>query len=332
MNLNLVPLSELFDVVYGNKFDLCNMPAADADYVNFVSRTAYNNGVSARVGRVPGAKPYPAGCITVALGGAILSSFTQVSEFYTAQNVAVLRPKTSMSLGTLLYYCAAISANKFRYSAFGREANRTLRTLLVPPLDAVPLWANAALPAEKKSLAAGLASFTEENIDTAKPERMKSRTVSDLLCVHELFDITRGTNLDLNALQQVDDGIPYISCTGSNNGVLAKVAAVPGVEPLPAGCLTVALVGNAMASFIQEKPFYSAQNIAILTPREPMTQSVLLYYAACLRLNQFRFSYGRKANRTMKNLFVPAPQALPSWVEGSISKCAANLTNRLHTA
>jgi len=31
-------------------------------------------------------------------------------------------------------------ANRFRYSTYGREANRTLRTLLVPKRKSVPSW------------------------------------------------------------------------------------------------------------------------------------------------------------------------------------------------
>jgi hypothetical protein len=135
-----VPLAELFVIEHGNKFDLNKMqPCRPGQGVAFVGRSGERNGIVGSVRRTA-AKPFPAGLITVALGGAALSSFVQPRPFYTAQNIDVLRPRTKMSLDTKLYYCLCIEANRFRYSAFGREANRTLRALAVPPLADVPSW------------------------------------------------------------------------------------------------------------------------------------------------------------------------------------------------
>jgi len=65
-----------------------------------------------------------------------------VRPFYTAQNIDVLEPKTAMSLDAKLFYCLCIEANIFRYSTFGREANRTLKNLLVPEIGCIPDWVN----------------------------------------------------------------------------------------------------------------------------------------------------------------------------------------------
>ena len=96
------------------------------------------------VEKVPGVEPLAAGLITVALGGAALSSFVQPHPFYTAQNIDVLKPRMKMSLDTKLYYCLCIEANRFRYSTYGREANRTLKNLMVPKIDGVPDWIQGA--------------------------------------------------------------------------------------------------------------------------------------------------------------------------------------------
>jgi hypothetical protein len=50
-----------------------------------------------------------------------------------------------MSLSTKLFYCLCIEANRFRYSTFGREANRTLKNLLVPSAKSVPPWVEGAM-------------------------------------------------------------------------------------------------------------------------------------------------------------------------------------------
>ncbi len=137
---SLVPLDTVFDVEHGNKLDLNKMVVLNqsADAITFVGRSGERNGFAALVGAVLGVEPYRAGLITVALGGSTLFSFVQPHPFYTAQNVDVLIPKTPTSLEAKQYYCLCIEANRFRYSTYGREANRSLRKLLVPKV--APAW------------------------------------------------------------------------------------------------------------------------------------------------------------------------------------------------
>lgn len=140
MKNNLVRLDHLFRIRHGNKFDLNKMkkttPKGEA--IAFVGRSGEENGIVAFVERKKKIEPYPAGYITVALGGLALSSFVQPREFYTGQNIDVLEPLLEMSFDSKMYYCLCIEANRFRYSTFGREANRTLKTLLVPEIS--PEW------------------------------------------------------------------------------------------------------------------------------------------------------------------------------------------------
>jgi hypothetical protein len=123
----------------GNKFDRNKMEPCgpDDEAIAFVNRSGVN-GISGFVRRVAGREPYGSGTITVALGGSALSSFVQPWSFYTAQNIDVLTPKEPMPLEVKLYYCLCIEANRFRYSTFGREANRTLKSLLLPRRESIP--------------------------------------------------------------------------------------------------------------------------------------------------------------------------------------------------
>ena len=85
--MKLVPLNTLFNVKYGNSFDLNVLEICDKnspDKVNYVSRTRENNGVSAFVHKLSNKKPFKAGLITVAgSGNSVLESFLQPLEFYT---------------------------------------------------------------------------------------------------------------------------------------------------------------------------------------------------------------------------------------------------------
>ena len=105
--MKLIELSQIFGCTYGNKFDLNKMVPAESydDSVLFIGRSGQNNGVTSYVVRSGEVDPYPAGFITVAMGGAILSSFVQPRPFYTGQNIAVLAPPDNMSLAEKIYYC-----------------------------------------------------------------------------------------------------------------------------------------------------------------------------------------------------------------------------------
>lgn len=155
-----VELQKLFDVEHGNKFDLNKMEpgSLNGDGVAFIGRSGERNGIVAIVRRLAD-EPYPEGLITVALGGSALSSFVQTLPFYTAQNIDILRPNSNMSLDVKLYYCLCIEANRFRYSTYGREANRTLRYLRVPALSSVPNWVEGATETAADELARDLASL-----------------------------------------------------------------------------------------------------------------------------------------------------------------------------
>ena len=65
--MKMVKVSDLFEVVYGTNLEL-NSLEFDPEGINFVSRTAQNNGVSAKVKPVDGLDPTEAGVLTVTGG------------------------------------------------------------------------------------------------------------------------------------------------------------------------------------------------------------------------------------------------------------------------
>ncbi len=138
--MKLVPLSKLFDVHYGSNLELNALDLA-ADGVNFVSRTARNNGVSAKVKAIDGLAPIEAGVLTVAGGGFVAETFLQTEPFYNGRDLFYLRAKLEMTAEQKLLYCMCIRANKFRFN-YGRQANKTLREILVPDLTEIPAWVN----------------------------------------------------------------------------------------------------------------------------------------------------------------------------------------------
>ena len=132
-NWKYVLLKDICKITMGNKMDASAMTTDDPK-VNFVGRSADDNGVAGKVDIVydnNGNKiePYPAGCITVALGGSLGSTYLQKEPFYTSQNVSVLEFPANVSDSAKLFLCTLIyNESKYKYFPFGRELNTHIRT------------------------------------------------------------------------------------------------------------------------------------------------------------------------------------------------------------
>lgn len=135
-------LYDIFSISMGNKFDRSKMCEID-EGINFVGRSALTNGVACAVTSVEDKKgntvqPYPAGDITIALGGSIGAAFVQDKEFYTSQNVCVLHTDNhSITERAKWFVAASITASCGNYEAFTDELNRHIRTdfIIRLPMD-----------------------------------------------------------------------------------------------------------------------------------------------------------------------------------------------------
>lgn len=130
-----------------------------------------------------------------------------------------------------------------------------------------------------------------------------------LLKVKDLFEVVYGVNLDLNKLEEVEptakNAIRYVGRSDKNNGITAFVLKNDEYSPNPAMTISVAGGGSVMSSFLQEEEYYSGRDLFFLKPRTEMTRAELLFYCTVLRMNKFKFSYGRQANKTLENLEIP---------------------------
>ena len=121
-------LHKLFNTGMGNGIDAV-LTTMDNPKYNYVSRDSNGNGVVAFVDEIEGQEPFPAGTMTLALGGSFLGScFVQKKPFYTAQNVGILQEKEPMSIYSKLFIATLVRNEcKIKYQAFGRELNSHFR-------------------------------------------------------------------------------------------------------------------------------------------------------------------------------------------------------------
>lgn len=243
---------------------------------------------------VPPAKIFPPDSLVISTDGQGSHSHSYVIpyRFIPNSNVSVLLPRRSMSLKAKLFYSLAITHSRWRFSYGRKPKGARLENLALPGL---PEWAEVCELPDLEQEFRGLMVLANRNTPL---RRGKLRPIS------ELFAIQYGNSYELNHLRLDTKGIAFVSRRSRNNGISRRVART-GDEPTPAGCITVALGGSVLEAFLQNEPTYQGRDIAILTPINQMTENEKLWYVTAIRQHQFRFSFGRQANRQLPNLEVP---------------------------
>lgn len=88
----------------------------------------------------------------------------------------------------------------------------------------------------------------------------------------DLFTIDNGTKLDKIKMTNNNPTINFVGRANANNGVTDYIDEIDGLKPYDAGNLTISLGGEYLgACFIQERPFYTSQNVNVLIPKHPMS-------------------------------------------------------------
>lgn len=297
-------IDKLFDVQYGNSLELIYLEK-DENGINFISRTAKRNGVSAKVKRVSNEDPFPAGLLTVAVGGSVLETFLQPSPFYTGFHVMVLSPKVEMSTAVKLYYCHCIRSNRYKYS-YGRQANATLESLLVPELESIPEYVcSMDIKAYGESIIKQ-AFFPEDSSNYP--------AIAKNVPLRNLFDVENGiasSQVVRNKVKESENWVPYIRPSyRQETSIVAFVNKnlVPNNKLFSAGTLYVSTNGQGSHTFsyVSSCEFVPNSDVSVLIPRRNMSLQEKLFYAQCITNNRYKFSYGRKPKGDrLKDILLP---------------------------
>lgn len=274
-------ISDLFILQYGHSLELNRLVQSGAkDAVNFVSRTTKNNGVSARIQPIDGLAPAAAGTLSVALGGqgGAGETFLQPYPYYCGRDVMILTAKTPMSESEKLWWVTCITANRFRFG-FGRQANRTLKDIVVPDPEAIPEWV--------------FSTDVDRFKGSDRPANVKPIALSSPLSwqeykLSELFVLRKGKRL--TKANMAHGTVPFIGAIDNNNGVSAFVP-----HSIHDGnTITVNYNGSVAEAFYQPRPFWCSDDVNVLYPKFGLTPAIGLFITAVIRLERYRFNYGRK--------------------------------------
>lgn len=290
-------LNDIATLTNGNKFDK-NKMSHDKPSINFVSRTGFSNGISDFVDKIDGTEPYPAGAITLALGGSVGSTFVQPKPFYTGQNVGVIEFDNKSEK---MKQFVAVVLNKVcstQFSAFKNEINKHFKRDLAVPLPLKP--------------SADPSNYSQEDIDwdymetvmsrvtTRAKERLanlpqptdKKKTPVDTstwgeFVVGELFDMVQGRRL--KKADFIEGDIPYVMASSYNNGVITHIA-----NPITTGqdLLTADIFGNVFyqPSFIG----FGDDNCGLKLKNHKATKAQYLFLATVFKKFQNEASFTNK--------------------------------------
>jgi len=295
-------VNELFDVKYGVNLELMSLetvPENDVDGVNFVARTSANNGVVVRVKRVEGLEPQPAGLISCAGGGSVLSTFVQIAPFYSGRDLYTLTPKKEMTLHEKLFYCMSIQANAYRYN-YGRQANKTLKEIELP--DSVPEWVNT-MPIKPISTAVQRKELLPLNVNIWKEFR-----------IGDLFSLERCKNSSSGDLSDGDDCF-YLGAKKSENGVMRRVTRDESVVS-KGNCIV--FIGNGQGSVgytnYMNDDFIGTADLTVGYSKH-LNKYNGMFIVTLLDLERPKYSFGRKWSSRMADTAIklPAKDNAPDW-------------------
>lgn len=270
-------IGDLFDIHPTKAYKMNNSALLSEDGINpVIVNSCYNNGIG---GYTNYDCTEDGNMITFSDTTSANSIFYQKDKFVGYPHVQGMYPigeyKDKWNEYTYLFFITlfkekAINSNYDYVNKFTRESAKEIMIKL--PVDNKDnpdcnYMEQYMKKIEKHAMKAinGLNSCSEETtkIDIAKWGEFH---------LYDIFDIDSGSKMDKIAMKFDNPTINFVGRSGINNGVTAVVDEVEDYVPYKAGNLTLALGGAYLGScFVQEKDFYTSQNVVVLIPKEDIS-------------------------------------------------------------
>jgi len=328
--MKLVRLDSLFEISTGSNLELNKLTQVSKEGIPYVAMSSQNIGVTAYVKEVKGVKTESKNTLSVALQGSVLSTFYQSYPYYTSTHVVCLKPK-NLSEVEVLYYQKCIRKNKFRYS-YGRKANSTLASLMLPAREEIPQWVyETKLPDYNLYKEAKLKISEEERLKLWKNINWKK---FELI---KYFKFVKGNSITSLWMSENPGNINCISALAKNNGQTAKInprAALQKRLPIYKNILSISTNGTySGTSFVQNNLCVITNNAAALIPLVKLSNLQKLFISKMINKESFRFSYTRTVDETrVSNLSISLPSkkdGKPDWDLIEELAASSNWTNGL---
>lgn len=297
---SLLDEDSIYKAKPNSRIDLTTSEEKLEGFIPFVSRTENNNNVDCYVLGEEISSIEDGNAITI--GDTTSTVSYQPKPFATGDHIIVIRAKW-LNVYTGLFIVTLLNRERFRYSygrAFLMEAIKRT-TLRLPVIDdGIPDW---------KWIEMYIKSLRHRPITTKKGHAvhptLDCREWKEFF-LHRILNAEMGNGIDSVVTTNESPIYNYVSRDSKGNGVVGFVDRIEGEAPFPAGAMTLSLGGSFLGScFIQRKPFYTAQNVAVLKEKVHISDLTKLFIATLIR-NECKIKYqafGRELNAHYKKDF-----------------------------
>lgn len=293
--------------------------------IPFISRTAENNGCDGHVS-VQQSVLSKGNCLTVGAEG--IYSFYQLKNFATGNKIYTLR-NDELNIYHYMFLSTILNMEDYRYN-YGRariksKLEKEIIQLPVlenndgsPYIDGKKTYSDDGYIPDWQFMENYIKSLNCEPVTT----KIDGKSILDLnienweeFYLKDLFNCCMGNGIDASATTDYEPIYNYVSRDSKGNGVVGfvdevkktdKSGSVISEKPFQAGTMTLALGGSFLGScFVQKEPYYTAQNVAVLTEKEPLTIQTKIFISTLVR-NECKYKYiafGRELNTHYKTDF-----------------------------
>lgn len=316
-------IPKLFDIFAGNYYSSDDYDIGETPYV---SASAINNGVGQMINLQPdfdGNK--------IVTGKVECKAFYQGKSFSATSDANVYSPKFEMTQYVGLFITSIITFNENGKWSYGRQCrvgdtNEIIIKLPIkynldktPVIDENKTYSDEGYIPDWQFMEDYIKSLHHKPITT----KVKKNAIKELevdkweeFYLKDLFTCQMGNGIDASATSSNNPQYNYVSRDSKGNGVVAQVdeyfnskknCTTTKEEPFQAGTMTLALGGSFLGScFVQKYPYYTAQNVAVLTEKEPLSIATKLFISTLIR-NECKYKYlafGRELNTHYKTDFM----------------------------
>ena len=241
--------------------------------IPLVSSGKTDNGIAMYIEEQERATLYGENTITIDMFG---QAFFQTNKYYVVSHgrVNILIPHFKINKDIGLFIATIFTKSFIEKYSFSTMCSSTLlkkeRIKLPTDKDGNPDWGymEQYMKNIEKQARDTINKINKCNEENNKVNIKKWKAFH----LYDLFEIDAGTKMDRIAMKFDNPTINFVGRSGINNGVTAVVDEVEGCEPYNAGNLTLALGGAYLGScFVQEKKFYTSQNVIVLIPKKEIT-------------------------------------------------------------
>ena len=182
----------------------------------------------------------------------------------------------------MLFYCMCIRANKYKYN-YGRQANRTLKILIVPDTKDIPSYIyNYKLEFPNNN------PILKDNNFIININFWNNFIYSDIF--------RKPTRGKLASIKDFNIGkIPVVTSTEDNNGINDYLD-IPDFLLEEENTITIANNGSVGATFIKKKDA-ATSDVTIIKLKDKnvkLNKYIALFLVTVISKEKYRFNYGRK--------------------------------------